>query len=172
MNDLLLLATLLPGPRHGYALKKQVGLITGQRAMHNNLVYPLLKRFTSHGWVHRKQVAGQRGQTRELYALTARGRQELIRKLSEFSEKQAASPDAFRLRVGLFDILVPEARHRILDARENWLTVREKNLARLVGALRVKGWGGDVVSFLRSQIRAEKKWVAQLRKNLVRRSDR
>jgi DNA-binding PadR family transcriptional regulator len=168
MNDLLLLATLLPGPQHGYALKKQAGLITGQRAMHNNLVYPLLKRFMNEGWVHRKQVAGERGQTRELYALTPAGRQELVRKLSEFTEKQAASPDAFRLRVGLFSILRPDARHRILDAREKWLTARETSLAKLVGAIRLKGWGGEVVSFLRGQIRVEKKWLAKLRKNLAR----
>ena len=44
MNDLLLLAMLLEGPQHGYALKKKVPLITGHGEMHNNLVYPLLKR--------------------------------------------------------------------------------------------------------------------------------
>jgi DNA-binding PadR family transcriptional regulator len=120
-----------------------------------------------HGWVRRKQVAGQRGQTRELYALTPQGRQELVRKLSEFTDIQAASPDAFRLRIGLFGILPADARHRILDARENWLTDREAHFAKLAGAIRLKGWPGEVVSFLRSQIRAEKKWLASLRKNLA-----
>jgi hypothetical protein len=45
MNDLLLLATLLEGPKHGYALKKQAGLILGEAELQNNLVYPLLRRF-------------------------------------------------------------------------------------------------------------------------------
>lgn len=44
MNDLLILAALLEGPKHGYALKKHAGLISGQTDMHNNLVYPLLRR--------------------------------------------------------------------------------------------------------------------------------
>ena len=58
MNDLLMLAALLGGPKHGYALKKQAGLMTGQANLHNNLVYPLLRRFVARGWVTRKKVAG------------------------------------------------------------------------------------------------------------------
>jgi DNA-binding PadR family transcriptional regulator len=65
MNDLFLLANLLDDPKHGYALKKQVGLISGQEEMHNNLVYPLLRRFVESGWVRKRQGAGERGQTRE-----------------------------------------------------------------------------------------------------------
>src|ERR1700733_14031403 len=90
MNDLLLLATLLAGPRHGYALKKQVGLITGRRAMHNNLVYPLLRRFVENSWVSKRRAAGQRGQTREVYALTGKGQRELRRRLSAFPENEVA----------------------------------------------------------------------------------
>ena len=101
MNDLLLLSTLLAGPKHGYALKKQIALITGHGEMHNNLVYPLLKRFVANGWVSRRESAGERGQTRELYALTAKGRKEIVRRLSDFSLK-SSSGDEFSLRVGLF----------------------------------------------------------------------
>ncbi len=104
MNDLLLLAMLLDDPAHGYALKKRVGHITGQTDMHNNLVYPLLKRFVDSGWVSRKTVPGERGQTRERYALTSKGKQELVRRLEEFSAKDAASSEAFQLRLGLFSV--------------------------------------------------------------------
>ena len=65
MNDLLLLSLLLAGPQHGYALKKRAGLISGQPAMHNNLVYPLLRRFVENKWVKQKVAAGERGQTRQ-----------------------------------------------------------------------------------------------------------
>jgi DNA-binding PadR family transcriptional regulator len=51
MNDLVLLAALLRQPAYGYALKKIAGLIFGNGAMHNNVVYPLLKKFTQNGWV-------------------------------------------------------------------------------------------------------------------------
>src|SRR5579883_695250 len=105
MNDLLLLATLLEGPAHGYALKKRVGQITGQSDMHNNLVYPLLRRSVASGWVSRKTTPGERGQTRERYTLTSKGKDELVRRLEEFTEKDAADGNAFLLRVGLFGVL-------------------------------------------------------------------
>lgn len=166
MNDLLLLSALLPGPQHGYALKKQVGLISGRRELHNNLVYPLLRRFVQNGWVSRRQASGDRGQTRELYALTAKGKQELLRRLADFSEKQAISETEFHLRVGLFIVLDAAARERILAKRDAWLAARERNLALLAANVDTGPWGGEVVQFLRERVRTERKWIAALaRKN-------
>jgi DNA-binding PadR family transcriptional regulator len=172
MNDLLLLASLLGEPAHGYALKKRVGQITGQSDMHNNLVYPLLKRFVTAGWVGRRTVPGERGQTRERYALTAKGKQELVRRLREFNEKDAASHDAFHLRVGLFAVLDPAARKNILDGREKWLTQRANKLAGLSAAMDLGEWGGEVVEFLHGQVEAERKWVVELRKQMLRNKGR
>ena len=168
MNDLLILATLIGSPAHGYALKKRVGFITGQSDMHNNLVYPLLKRFVTQGWVSRKTVPGERGQTRERYALTSKGKSELIRRLEEFTPKDAASPEAFQLRVGLFSVLSPEARTRILETRGAWLAARAELLTNLAENMDLGEWGGEVVAFLRIQIAAERKWNAELRKKADR----
>jgi DNA-binding PadR family transcriptional regulator len=162
MNDLLLLAALLPGPQHGYALKKQVGLLTGNAAMHNNLVYPLLRRFVENAWVSKRAAAGQRGQTREVYALTTKGRQELLRRLADDAETDAASDNGFRLRVGLFAFLDQQARQRILSSRDQFLAIREQRLARIAAAVDAGLWGGEVVRFFRKQIRAERSWIATL----------
>jgi DNA-binding PadR family transcriptional regulator len=169
MNDLLLLSTLLAGPQHGYALKKRIGLMTGHGEMHNNLVYPLLKRFVAQGWVSCRTVPGERGQTRERYALTAKGRQELLRRLREFSCKDAASADAFHLRVGLFAVLDAEARERILASREGWLEQRGNILANLASAMDLGEWGGEVVAHLRGRIQAERQWTAELKRKALRR---
>ena len=115
MNDLVILALLLPGPKHGYQLKREAGIILGHEALHNNLVYPLLRRFTTSQWVSRKTVPGQRGQTRNQYSLTALGRKELLDQLNSFTEQDARSADAFRIRVSLFGLLKPEARARIFQ---------------------------------------------------------
>lgn len=163
MNDLLLLSTLLAGPRHGYALKKQIALITGQGEMHNNLVYPLLKRFVSEGWVSRREAAGERGQTRELYAITARGRRELQRRLSDFPPKLAASAEAFSFRIGLFDILDLPTRHQILDERAKWLAQRVGKLSAVANAMSLGRWPGAVVGFLHTQAVAEQRWITKLR---------
>lgn len=172
MNDLLLLATLLAGPQHGYVLKKRIGLMTGHGEMHNNLVYPLLKRFVVQGWVSCRRVPGERGQTRERYALTAKGKQELQRRLREFSGKDAASEDAFHLRVGLFAVLDADARDRILASREEWLQRRGNILANLATAMDLGEWGGVVVAQLRSRIQAELQWTAELRRKVPRRGNR
>jgi DNA-binding PadR family transcriptional regulator len=168
MNDLLLLAALLPGPQHGYALKKQVGLITGQRAMHNNLVYPLLRRFVEKSWVSKRQSAGQRGQTREIYALTSEGKQELLRRLADFPPNEVASENAFRFRVGLFGVLDPETRNRILVSRDQFLASREERLARISATVDAAPWGAEVVRFFRTQIRDERTWIASLARRVKR----
>jgi DNA-binding PadR family transcriptional regulator len=164
MNDLLILASLLDRPQHGYALKKRVGTFTGHGAMHNNLVYPLLKRFVAAEWVSRRKAPGQRGQTRELYSLTPRGRQALVSRLASFSEKDAASGDAFRLRVGLFSVLDPEKRTEILDCRMRWLERRTSVLAGIAETMALDQWAGETVRFLESQVDRERKWLEHLRK--------
>ena len=167
MSDLLLLSTLLAGPQHGYALKKRIGLMTGHGEMHNNLVYPLLKRFVAEGWVKPRKVPGERGQTRACYALTGKGRRELLRRLREFSRKEAASEDAFHLRVGLFAVLDAEARANILAGREDWLEQRGKTLRNLAAAQELGEWGGEVVAYRRRQVESEKKWAARLRQKAL-----
>ena len=107
MNDLLLLSMMLGGPKYGYQLKREAGWIMGQ-ALHNNLVYPTLRRFLEEGWVSKKAVPGERGQTRQRYVLTAEGRRYLFECLNKFSEGDASSDQSFNLRVGLFAALKPE----------------------------------------------------------------
>src|ERR1700758_1557 len=109
MNDLLLLALLLDGPKYGYQLKREAGWMMGHEPLHNNIVYPMLRRFLDKEWVNRKAVPGQRGQTRQQYALTAEGKRSLIERLSQFSEADASVEAAFHLRVGLFAALKDDA---------------------------------------------------------------
>ncbi len=164
MTDLLLLAMLLDGPIHGYALKQRAAALTGQKSLHNNLVYPLLARFRKAGWIQRKSAKGQRGQTRELYSLTAKGKNALLRRLSEFGEKEAASENAFRLRVGLFFALDSRTRETVLNARDAFLAQREQNLARLGSAMDLGNWGSEVTVFLLEQVRSERQWISRLKR--------
>ncbi len=160
MNDLILLAILAEGPTHGYALKKQAGMALGQPDMHNNLVYPLLRRFVSQKWVTQRKAAGERGQTRQVYSLTPLGRAALVDRIRQFDD--ASSAKAFRLRVGLFEILEPPAREQILAARENYLIGRERRLALLETGRDLGRCGTEVTRFLRQQIRSELAWISRL----------
>jgi DNA-binding PadR family transcriptional regulator len=162
MNDLVILATLLDGPKHGYQLKREAGFILGQGAMHNNLVYPLLRRFTAEGWVSKKTTPGERGQTRLQYAITALGRRELVARLSEFGESDASSFAGFITRVGMFEVLEAPVRVRILKQRERYLQDREEKLAGLRKSMELGIYGGEVVRYLIGQIHSELAWIRRL----------
>ncbi len=164
MNDLIVLAILVDGPKHGYQLKREAGFILGQEAMHNNLIYPLLRRFTAEGWVRKKAVPGERGQTRLQYAITPLGRRELVTRLSEFGESEASSFAAFITRVGMFEVLEPPSRARILEQRESYLQLREERLATMRQNIDVGTFGGEVVGYLVEQIRSELAWIRRLRR--------
>jgi DNA-binding PadR family transcriptional regulator len=164
MNDLIILATLLAGPKHGYQLKREAGFIFGDAALHNNLIYPLLRRFTAEGWVTKKAVAGQRGQTRQQYALTPLGRKTLIERLSQFGEQDSGSFQNFITRVGMFQILAPEVRESILKQRENYLLGRQQQFATLQENMELGLYAGDVIGYLRSQIESELSWIKRLRR--------
>src|SRR5580658_257091 len=163
MNDLIILATLLDGPKHGYQLKREAGFILGQGVMHNNLVYPLLRRFTAEGWVTKRSVPGERGQTRQQYAITAMGRRELVTRLSEFGEVDATSFSRFITRVGMFELLDEPVREHILQQRERYLHHREERLAAMRQNMDLGTYGGDVVGYLIEQIHSERAWIRHLR---------
>ena len=163
MTDLIILGMLLEGPQHGYRLKQNAGLIFGQGTLHNNLVYPLLRRFMANKWVTKKTVPGERGQNRQQYAITPLGRQTLLDRIRTFNEQEARSEDAFRIRVGFFETLAPEDRDRILLLRENALRSRSEILGNLQQEIELGRFAGEVVSFLGEQTQTELAWIARLR---------
>jgi len=164
MNDLLLLAMLLGGPKYGYQLKREAGWMTGQEPLHNNIVYPMLRRFLQEGWVRKKAVPGERGQTRQQYSLTAKGRRTLLDRVSHFTESDASSEDAFRLRLGLFPFLKPEVRESVFRARENRLGHRDHVLGSLQANMDLGKFGAEIVRYMRKQIEMEQDWIGHLRR--------
>ena len=159
-----MLAMLADGPKHGYQLKRQAGFVLGQGEMHNNLVYPLLRRFTQDGLVTKKSVPGERGQTRHVYALSASGRKSLIGRLTEFSEADASSAVSFTARVGMFQLVSVTARDQILDTRERYLQGRQERLNQLGEKLDLGTFGGEVVRHMIEQTQAELAWIRRLRR--------
>jgi|SRR5580698_4885767 DNA-binding PadR family transcriptional regulator len=164
MNDLILLAMLADGPQHGYQLKQQAGFILGHGAMHNNLVYPLLRRFTAAGWVTRKAVAGERGQTRQNYALTTAGKKELISRLSSYGETDANNARAFIARVGMFELLPQQTRAEIMNRRQAFLSARQQRLKAMSENLELGVFGAEVVRHVSALTRSELAWIRCLRR--------
>jgi len=164
MNDLIILAMLADQPKHGYQLKRDAGFILGQGDMHNNLVYPLLRRFTADGWVSKKSAAGERGQTRQIYALTALGKKELVARLSSFTDADAGNIRAFMARVGMFELLPEETRSNILSHRETYLSDRRKRLTAMKEKIDLGRFGTEVVCHILAFTRLELNWIRRLRR--------
>lgn len=162
MNDLLLLAMMLDGPKYGYQLKREAGWMMSQEALHNNIVYPTLRRFLEEGWVSKKTVPGNRGQTRQQYALTAEGRRVFFERMNAFSEDDAKHAEAFYLRVGVFTALQPEHRVAILGRRDHYLAQRDQRLDTLQSNMDVGRFGGEIIRHMRKQIQIEREWIRHL----------
>jgi DNA-binding PadR family transcriptional regulator len=164
MDDLLLLSMMLGSPKYGYQLKREAAWIVGQEVLHSNVVYPMLRRFLEHGWVRKRAVPGQRGQTRQQYAMTADGRRWLFGRLTTFAEDEAASSGAFRLRVGLFEWLPLETRETVLSLREKYLNTQNQKLALLQANLELGRFGAEVVRHMRKQLEMECTWIRRLQR--------
>jgi DNA-binding PadR family transcriptional regulator len=167
MNDILILASLLSGPKHGYLIKKEAGLILRGSELHNNLVYPLLHRFERRGWVGKRKARGERGQTRLEYFLKPAGRAELIRRLERYPDAEN-SDAAFYVRAGLFDLLPAPSRPRILGVREEELERLSSQLERITAELRPGGYAAEVVRYMRRKTQFELVWVRSLNQTVTK----
>ncbi len=163
MNDLIILALLMDGPKYGYQLKREAGFIFDQGSLHNNLIYPLLRRFTTSGWVTKKAIPGERGQTRQEYSITALGRKTLLDKVRAYEEADAPHRSAFMVRVGMFAFLSELERKRILDLREAHLRIRMQTLAGLEKRMELGRYAESTVRHLAAQIKIELAWIRELR---------
>ncbi len=162
MTDLVLLTALLSGPAYGYALKRTAGLIFGSGVLHNNLVYPLLKKFVESGWVEQKTVPGDRGQQRKQYRITAAGKRYLMQQIASFDERDAANDGAFLFRVAMFDLLPEERRKEILAVRKAYLAVRIRELDELKKTGMPKSFSRIVLEHFQDLVRNELRWISGL----------
>ena len=77
--DLLILRTLLLGPKHGHNIAHLIQQTSGDvlRVDHGSL-YPALQRLERRGWVAAKWGASENNRRAKYYRLTADGRKQLV----------------------------------------------------------------------------------------------
>lgn len=121
-SEILILAMLRSGPRHGYDIKKDVErALGGTVSLNNKTLYLALKRFEEIGAVTRQVISQEGKPNRHLYQLTERGIELLQAYLQDFPPSQAASEAEFFTRVAFFDLLEAEEREAILTRRLAYL---------------------------------------------------
>jgi PadR family transcriptional regulator, regulatory protein PadR len=97
--DLLILRTLVFGPRHGQAIARTI-----QRESEDVLIvdhgslYPALQRLEARGFVQASWGASDNNRRARFYALTRAGRKELVREESEWRRIAAAIMRVLRVQ--------------------------------------------------------------------------
>jgi DNA-binding PadR family transcriptional regulator len=114
--EILILRRLRAGPAHGYELRKRVEQTTGF-VLHNNSLYPALKRFEEAGAVTRAAEPQPGRPPRLVYTLTEVGRELLHDMLADLPPEQAADPAEFLARLGQFSLINSAERSGVLAAR-------------------------------------------------------
>jgi len=84
--DMLVLRTLLVGPRHGYAIATAIrdASAEGLNVQFGSL-YPALKRLELKGWISAKWETSEHNRRAKVYRLTAAGRRRLRQEKSEWA---------------------------------------------------------------------------------------
>ena len=162
--DIVILSHLQRGPVHGYELKRKVSQTTAY-ALHNNTLYPALRRFEEAGAVTKTAETLPGRPPRHVYEITELGRELLHDMLADLTPEQAADENEFLTRVGQFEHLTAEERGRVLAARTAALDVQKthmRDLAERSTRARNHEWGGLVVAELVDRIDRELAWIERL----------
>ncbi len=161
--EILILRRLRAGPAHGYELRKRVEQTTGF-VLHNNSLYPALRRFEEAGAVTKTAEPQPGRPPRLVYTLTAVGHELLHDMLADLPPDQAADPAEFVARLGQFSLLTSAERAVVLASRTR--AVREQ-LAHLETMRDLAGetgeyWGVITTRELIRRHRQELDWLAEL----------
>jgi DNA-binding PadR family transcriptional regulator len=170
-SEILILAMLRQGPRHGYEIKKDIDrALGGMVTLNNKTLYLALKHFEEIGAVTRQVIPQEGKPNRHLYQLTERGIELLQAYLRDFPASQAGSDAEFFTRVAFFDYLEVSEREAILTTRlaflEGCLSYLQtmQHLADTEECADVSGismsYAQRVLAFHIRRIRDEYAWVA------------
>jgi len=161
--EILILRRLRSGPAHGYELRKRVEETTGF-VLHNNSLYPALRRFEEAGAVTKAAEPQEGRPPRLVYTLTEVGRELLHDMLAELPAEQAGDETEFLARLGQFSEINSAERAGILASRTR--AVRDQlahyqTMHKLATGYGIS-WGALVTAELIRRHEQELTWLAEL----------
>ena len=167
--EILILRRLRSGPAHGYELRKRVEQTTGV-VLHNNSLYPALKRFEEAGAVTTAAQPQDGRPPRLVYTLTEVGHELLHDMLADFPPDQAADEGEFLARLGQFSLLNPAERAAVLVARTRAVQAQLAHLTTMRDLATTHGerWGELATAELIRRHEHELAWLAELGERAAR----
>ena len=161
--EILILRRLRSGSAHGYELRKRVEETTGF-VLHNNSLYPALRRFEEAGAVTKAAEAQEGRPPRLVYTLTEVGQELLHDMLADLPAEQAGDETEFLARLGQFSEINPAERAGILASRSravrdqlaHYQTMHQLAIGHGIS------WGALVTAELIRRHEQELTWLAEL----------
>jgi DNA-binding PadR family transcriptional regulator len=170
--DIVILGHLRHAPMHGYELKRKVSATTAF-PLHNNTLYPALRRFEEAGAVSKTAVQQEGRPPRHVYELTDVGSELLHDMLAELPPELAGVDEEFLTRVGMFNELTVAERRGVLAARDHALQERLQHLKELSersqGSAAHRTWGQQVTTELIDRVDHERAWIGRLTTMITKR---
>ncbi|WP_395297962.1 PadR family transcriptional regulator [Kitasatospora hibisci] len=118
MLTLAILGFLYDEPLHGYELKSRITGLTGHvRPVSDGALYPAITRLEKAGLLVRHSEPGSGGAARQVLELTAEGRAELERRLSDPEEVEISDQIRFFTVATFLDRLTDPARQAVVLRR-------------------------------------------------------
>lgn len=96
--DLLVLKTLVRGPKHGYGIAQHLKEVSDD-VLHvgESSLYPALQRLLLNGWVKAEWGASENNRRARFYTLTAAGRKQLTAECEAFEQMIGAIQKVLRI---------------------------------------------------------------------------
>lgn len=89
--DMLILQTLLWGPRHGYGISQAIRSGSSEvLQVETGSLYPALHRLEKQGWLKAEWKQSENRQRAKFYNLTAKGKKQLAAEQSRWNQMSAA----------------------------------------------------------------------------------
>ena len=89
--DLLILKTIAPEPKHGWAIAKRIQQISRDvLQVQQGSLYPALHRLEQKAWIMAKWAETETGREAKFYSLTAAGRKQLEKEAANWNRLSAA----------------------------------------------------------------------------------
>lgn len=166
ITEIIILALLKKGPKHGYEIKKSIESIMQRRTrLNNNLLYPALHALESMGAIEGGVEEKDGKPIRRTYRITAAGELVFQEQVRKFDDADAAKDDEFQVRLAFFDLLDPRTRMLILDKRrlelERQLEHR-KSIGADFGRTYDSPWVKQIFKFGESRLEDELRWIGEL----------
>lgn len=168
--ELLILAQLMQGPKHGYEIKKNIVFVmNNKKIINNNSLYPKLRRFEEQGMVSKTMEEQEGRPNRHVYAITEKGRKDFYDKINCFTPEMIEVDDEWSIRLAYYNLLNEQTRTRLFEYRMQMIQDRMSRLEKLslsVGDSKYLMYSPELYFYTQNMLEKEKELISAMEEQM------